>query len=381
MARAPVCYDLARVRILLDYRSALRRRTGVGEFAHRLAAALAALLPLADTLTLFSSSWKDRLAPDAVAGTTRVDARIPVRLLNLAWHRLEWPPVEMLAGAVDVTQSLHPLMLPTRSGARFITIHDLFFLDAPDRTSAEIRRDYARLARDHARRADGVVVNSEYTRGLAIDRLGVDPDRTVLCYPGAPDWTPRTEPSTTGPILFIGTIEPRKNLPGLLNAYSLLAGPGIPDLVVAGRLPPPGSPDAAAIAAVRADLKARIRYLDYVSDEDRLQLYRRASMLVIPSFDEGFGLPALEAMTLGLPVVASRRGSLPEVLGNAALFVEPGDPEGMAAAMKRVLDEAPVRRQLAEAGVTRAREFRWDAGAARVYEAYKSSAGRPRGRR
>lgn len=381
MARATVCYDLARVRILLDYRSALRRRTGVGEFAHRLAAALAALLPLADTLTLFSSSWKDRLPADAVSGTTRVDARIPVRLLNFAWHRLEWPPVERLAGAVDVTHSLHPLMMPTRSGARFITVHDLFFLDAPDRTSAEVRRDYARLARDHALRADAVVVNSEYTRNLAIDRLGVDRDRTVLCYPGAPEWPARPEPRALGPILFIGTIEPRKNLPGLLDAYALLAGPGIPDLIVAGRLPPPGSPDAAAMAATPADVRTRIRYLDYVSDEDRLQLYRDASMLVIPSLDEGFGLPALEAMTLGVPVIASRRGSLPEVLGEAALFVEPDDPEAMAAAMKRVLDEAPVRQQLAAAGVARAREFRWETGAARVYEAYKSAVLHPRGRR
>lgn len=380
----PVCYDLPRVRILLDYRSALRRRTGVGEFAHQLAAALAALLPLADTLTLFSSSWKDRLPLEAVPGTTRVDARIPVRVLNFAWHRLGWPPVELLAGDVDVTHSLHPLLIPSRSAATFVTVHDLFFLDFPEQTSAEVRRDYAHLAAVHARRADAVVVNSEYTRGLVVERLGVDPDRTVLCYPGAPGWTPRTEPAVLGPILFMGTIEPRKNLGGLLSAYGLLAdavGPAVPDLLVAGRLPAAGSADAATIAATRPEVAARVRYLGYVSDYERQRLYREASMLVVPSLDEGFGLPALEAMTLGLPVVASRRGSLPEVLGQAALFIEPDDPAGMAAAMKQVLDDRATRQRLAAAGVARAPQFRWETGARRVYEAYKAATSGARGRR
>jgi glycosyltransferase involved in cell wall biosynthesis len=376
-----MCYDLPRVRILLDYRPALRHRTGVGEFAHRLAAALAALLPLSDTLTLFSSSWKDRLPPDAVLGTTIVDARIPVSLLNLAWHRLEWPPVEWLAGPVDVTHSLHPLILPTRSGARFITIHDLFFLDYPERTSAEIRRDYGRLAADHARRADAVVVNSEYTRRVVMERLGIEAERTILCYPGAPEWQPRSEPAELGPILFVGTIEPRKNLGGLLKAFAMLVdqdGPSVPDLVVAGRLPAAGSADEAAIASTRAEVASHVRYLDYIDHEQRLRLYGEASMLVIPSLDEGFGLPALEAMTVGLPVVAARRGSLPEVLGDAALFVEPDDPIGMAAAMKQLLDDPALRKRLTSAGLSRAPGFQWEQGAARVYKAYKSAAARQR---
>jgi glycosyltransferase involved in cell wall biosynthesis len=304
-----------------------------------------------------------------------------VSLLNLAWHRLEWPPVEVLAGQVDVTHSLHPLMLPTRSGARFITIPDLFFLDHPERTSAEIRRDYSRLAADHARRADAIVVISEYTRDVVIDRLGVDAERTVLCYPGAPDWQPRSEPAVPGPILFIGTIEPRKNLGGLLKAFTVLvesAGDTVPDLVVAGRLPPAGSADASNIASIPADIASHVRYLDYVDDEHRLRLYREASMLVIPSLDEGFGLPALEAMTIGLPVVASRRGSLPEVLGDAALFVEPDDPIGMAGAMKQVLDERGLRTRLTVAGLARSRVFRWELGAERVYQAYKTATARPR---
>ena len=365
------------MRILLDYRPALRHRTGVGEFAHHLAAALLARLDPADRLVLFSSSWKDRLPPDALPGTGRVDARIPVRVLNFAWHRLEWPPVEWLSGAVDVTHSQHVLMMPSRAAARVVTIHDLYFLDNPAGTSAEIRRDYARLAADHARRADAVVVSSGYTRTAVIERLGVDAARVVLCPPGAPDWPPRPTPRVAGPILFIGTIEPRKNLKGLLEAYGRLvdANPSVPELVVAGHV------RGTVPGMTREPGTVPVRYLGYVSDEHRMRLYREASMLVIPSYDEGFGLPALEAMTIGLPVVASRRGSLPEVLDDAAMFVDPDDHDGIAGAMKTILDEPDTRDRLTRAGLARARTFRWDTGADRVYQAYEDAVRRSRSRR
>ena len=137
------------MRVLIDYRSALRGRSGVGEYVHRLVAALLAAFPSNTSprqldVALFSSSWKDRLTLSSdLDGAQAVDLRVPVSVLNLAWHRLGWPPVELLAGAaVDVTHSLHPLLLPTRDAAQVITIHDLNFLAHPERTRAEIRRDY-----------------------------------------------------------------------------------------------------------------------------------------------------------------------------------------------------------------------------------------------
>src|SRR5512145_1238155 len=122
----------------MDYRPALRQRTGVGEYAHRLASALVGRLPATDELVLFSSSWKDRLTPGIVPGATVVDSRVPVKVLNYAWHRLEWPPVEWLAGSVDVAHALHPLMIPARNAAQVVTIYDLYFLDHPEGTAAEI---------------------------------------------------------------------------------------------------------------------------------------------------------------------------------------------------------------------------------------------------
>jgi glycosyltransferase involved in cell wall biosynthesis len=368
------------VRILFDYRSALRHRTGVGEFAHGLAAALQAALPPGDRLTVFSSSWKDRLPRDVVPGAARVDARIPVRVLNTAWHRLGWPPVEWLAGPTDVVHSLHPLRLPSRSAAQVITIHDLYFLDRPDQTAAEIRRDYATLARQHAREADGVIVVSDYTRAAVIERLGVDPGRITVCLAGAPAWPRRPEPAARGPILFIGTLEPRKNLPGLLKAYARLLDewPEAPDLVIAGRVTPFAS---RLPAADLAGLTSRVRFPGYVGEDEKRRLYHEALMLVVPSFDEGFGHPALEAMTLGLPVVASRRGGLSEVLGDAGRYVDPDDPASIADGMRTVAQDPALRSRMADEGVQRAATFRWGASAERVIEAYRNAIAQRRARR
>jgi len=367
-----VCYDSARVRILIDYRPALGQRTGVGEYVHGLATALQARLSSPDSLTVFSSSWKDRLADDSVPGARHVDLRVPVRVLNYAWHRLEWPPIESLAGPFDVVHSLHPLLMPSRRAARVVTVHDLYFLDSPSSTAGEIRRDYVALAADHVRRADGVVVNSNHTKRQVVERFHVDAERVTVCLPAAPAWPRRDEPSVPGPVLFVGTVEPRKNVPGLLRAYSELVArrPDAPALILAGRLPADG---IGALLQLEPAIAGRVRAMGYVSDAERQRLYRQASMLVMPSFDEGFGIPALEAMTTGVPVVAARRGALPEVVGDAGLLVEIEDPGALAAAMERVLTDAGVRRQLADAGVRRAAQFVWDTSAASLYDAYRAA--------
>src|SRR5580765_485147 len=117
-----LCYHGRDLRILLDYRPALRARTGVGEYVHEVAAALTRHLGPADVLTLFSSSWKDRLTDGRVAGARIVDAKVPVRLLNFTWHRLGWPPVERFSGPIDIAHSAHPLLMPARHAKQVITI-------------------------------------------------------------------------------------------------------------------------------------------------------------------------------------------------------------------------------------------------------------------
>ena len=390
------------MRVLIDYRPALRERSGSGEYIHQLVKALLALPPevtAADPLelTLFSSSWKDRLLPaPEFPGATTVDRRLPVRLLNLAWHRLGWPPAEKVAGGrFDVVHSPHPLLTPSRQAAQVITIHDLNFLRHPERTAAEVRRDYPALARAHAHRADAVLVPSMSTAAEVEQSLGLARDRIAICPPGAPDWTPRLAAPKQGYMLFFSTLEPRKNVGGLLDAYEqLLANPAltnparraesgrtgtvgdgaVPELVLAGRTTSEAKLWLDRIG--RPPLQGFVRHLGYVDAGNRRALYEGARLLVQPSFDEGFGMPVLEAMSLGVPVVAAARGSLPEVLGGAGLLVDPDRPGDIADAMWRMLNEEDLAARCAERGIARARAFQWSETAQRVYDTYRTAIAR-----
>jgi glycosyltransferase involved in cell wall biosynthesis len=375
------------VRVLIDYRPALRTRSGAGEYVHELARALlAAHGPQSAAngldLTLFSSSWKDRLDrhDPELAGADTVDCRVPVRALNFAWHRLGWPPAETLTRQrFDVTHSMHPLLLPARGAAQVVTIHDLNFLAHPEWTRGEIRRDYPALVRAHAHRADHIIVPSQFTAAEVERRLEVTPARVSLCPPGAPAWRPLEHPpSDGGYVLFFGTLEPRKNLGALLDAYERLLARHYtpPPLVVAG-----SATDAAREWIERMDrppLDRVVRHIGYVRPNDRRQLYEGARVLVQPSFEEGFGMPVLEAMTLGVPVVAANRGSLPEVLGGAGVLVEPDDPDALASALERMIEDAAHAAECAAKGVRQAATFRWDATARRVYGVYRQAIERRR---
>ena len=361
------------VRLLLDYRPALARRTGVGEYAHELAAALARTAEPGEQLRLFSSSWSDRPDPASVPdGATVIDRRVPVRVLNRLWHRGQWPPVEWLAGPADVAISMHPLLMPARRARQVVTIHDLYFLRHPENTSGEVRRDYAALVRAHSRRAALVVVNSRDTAAAVEAELGVQPERIVLCRPGLPGWigTPSAAPSPSGGyVLFVGTLEPRKNIGTLLAAWTLLVQRGlrVPKLRLVGA----AGPDAGSwLARLQVPpLSGTVEYSGYVPDADRRAVYQGARLLVLPSWHEGFGLPALEAMALGVPVVASSRGALPEVVGDAGVLVSPDDARGLAAAIESLLTDGERCARLQSAGLARAATFTWDAAARALRDA------------
>lgn len=368
------------VRILLDYRPALRERTGVGEYVHELARALVATAPADETLTLFSASWKDRLPAGAVAGARILDRRIPVRALNYAWHRLGWPVVDRLAREpFDVVHAAHPLLIPAARAAGIVTIHDLDFLDHPDRTRAEIRRDYPSLAPRHALRADQIVVSSRTTAHDVEHRLGVPASRISLCYPGRPSWPRREHEPPDACLLFLGSIEPRKNLGLLLDAYErlLVQRRDVPPLVLAGRAS--GAGEVVLRRTQLPPLKGRVEVPGYVDAAQREALYRRALVFAMPSHTEGFGIPVLEAMTVGVPVVAANRGALPEVLGDAGILVEPDDVIGFAEAIGGLLDDAARRQRLRDAGWARAEPFDWRRTAGDVRAAWAAAADHWRG--
>lgn len=383
------------MRILIDYRPALRQRTGVGEYVHQLARALAGQRvdrsverragdrragSNADSVEVFTSSWKDRPSPAAVAdlgpAVRVIDRRIPVRLLNAGWQRAGWPPIEWLTGrAYDVVHSPTPMLIASRRAARLVTIHDLDFLLHPERTRAEMRHTYPAVVRRHAAMADGIIVGVQQVADQVIELLRVDPERVSVCPHGVPRW------SGTGPIapgnprgeyiLFLGTLEPRKNVDGLLAAYADLCTrrPDAPPLRLAGGSVPGAEEWRETIK--RPPLEGRVAYHGYVEDVDRQAIYAGARLLVLPSFNEGFGLPVAEAMSLGVPVVASNRGSLPEVSGGAAILVDPQDTGELSRAMERVLFDRDLARRMAEDGLRQAKLFTWPRAAELTRAAYE----------
>jgi glycosyltransferase involved in cell wall biosynthesis len=364
------------VRIVIDYRPALRARTGVGEYIHQ---AIIALARGGDAeITLFSSSWKDR--PDAcitaqLPNVRVVDQRIPVRVLNLAWHRLGWPPVEMVTGGrYDIAHSPHPLLVPSRRAAQLVTIHDLHFMARPDRTSHEIRRDYPALARSHARRADRIVVSSSFAAGEVRKAFEIPAEKIAICPGGAPDWAKNIRGGDAdGYLLFLGTLDARKNIGGLLEAYGRLLSSraDVPRLILAGA---PTADRAKWLDDIaRPPLAGQVEQLGYIGADRRASLFQAARIFVLPSFEEGFGLPALEAMAAGVPVVASNRGSLPEVVGDAGLLVNPDDTDALASAIGRILSDPALWQTLRQKGFDRARQFTWDQTARDLRRAYEDA--------
>ena len=365
------------MRIVIDYRPALKARTGVGEYIHQTIKALGRG-GSEDRITLFSSSWKDRPSAETMSELPRarvVDRRIPVRFLNLAWHRLGWPSIETLtADRYDVAHSPHPLLLPSRSAAQLVTIHDLHFIAHPERTSHEMRRDYPALARRHAHRADRIIVSSRFAAGEVRNVFDIPHEKIAVCPAGVPEWAGAVHGGDAdGYLLFLGTLDARKNIGGLLDGYARLLSsrPHVPRLILAGR---PTTDSAKWLEAIaRPPLAGHVEHAGYVEIDRRAALFRGAKLFVLPSFEEGFGLPALEAMAAGVPVVAANTGSLPEVIGDAGLLINPDDPESLAAAIARILDESELWQALRGKGFDRAREFSWDRTARDLRRAYEDA--------
>jgi glycosyltransferase involved in cell wall biosynthesis len=329
-----------------------------------------------DDVTAFSSSWKDRVAPDTAEtlGARVVDRRVPVRTLNYLWHRHEWPAVEKLVDDADVVHSGHPLLVPSRRAAQVVTIHDLYFLEHPEHTDAEVQRDYPALVESHARRADAVITSSRYAKGLVMRAFDLPDGKVHVVRPGPPSWTTSAAaPAPLAPgdhLLFLGTLDPRKNLDVVLDAYERLAGAGrtaLP-LVVAGGPGPAAERWLGRIG--REPLRATVTYKGYVSDDEREALVRTARALLLPSWDEGFGLPALEAMACGIPVVASNRGALPEVVDAAGVILDAADVDGWAVAIARMSDDGPRATALGACGLARSHAFNWDVAADALRAAY-----------
>ena len=367
----------------IDVRPSLSRPTGVGTYVLGLLDRLPRQAP-GDRFTLFSASVRERYpARDWPSNVRLVDRRLPVRALNAAWNRLGWPPLDRLVGAeLDLVHSPHPLIVPARKGKTVVTLHDLFFLKHPEMVGGEFRRDYATLVREHVQRADGVVCVSEHTAAEARallevpdEKIGVTPHGIEPCFRETPpaaevDARLRRLSLPRGGILYVGSDEKRKNLVTLVMAYLTLARRrhALPALVLVG----PGP----AWAQGGSRVGPQIRATGWLERDDVRALLAGSSMLVLPSLEEGFGLPVVEAMAAGLPVVCSTGSALSEVAGEDAVLVEPRDPNAIAQAIERLLDDHGLAADLRRRGRERSRQFDWDRTAAQTLAFYRKVLGR-----
>ena len=366
-------------RIGFDGTPLLGPKTGVGWYTHELIDAVARRVP-DDELLVFPISWRTarmlRLDPPHRPNVSVTRTIAPARPLWAMWDRVAFPPMEWLVDC-DVFHATNFMAPPSLRVPTVVTVHDIGFIRHPESLPPAIRR-MARLLPNVLRRAAVVITVSEFTRDELVWWLPDIADRIVVIHNGSHRRT--AMPSDTGLppgppyALMVGTLEPRKNVGLVLDAMRILRRQNVEIRLVLAGSPSP-------VLDMPGELRTRglgppdVVRTGYVDDARVAALVAGASMLAFPSLYEGFGMPVLEAMEAGLPVVAARAGATTEIAGGAAVLVDPGDAEGFADAIRRVATDGELRANLIAAGLRRATEFSWDTAAKATIRIYHSLAG------
>jgi len=375
------------MKICLDLSPTVHRHAGLGRYAYELLLALIGTDPDNDYLAFFNNPSRAYIDPP-LAGLSHLTTPLsykPWRLSVLLAHIVQITQ-DSLFPTVDIFHATDHLLPRFAQVKSVFTLHDLIFLFHPE-THKPLNRWFLTLMMPRFLRvADAIIAVSECTKRDAVRCYGVPEEKITVIYEGV---NPRFCPA--GPeavaavrqkyglpehfILYVGTIEPRKNLSALLEAFVALQN----------RL---ATRDAAALRLVfvgkkgwlyegffrrlrELGLEDRAFFTGYVPDEDLPAIYSAADLFVFPSLYEGFGLPVLEAMACGTPVICSDTSSLPEVAGDAALMVPPTDVRALAEAMERMLCDAQMRTTLREKGLAWVRRFTWEKTAQQTVSVYK----------
>jgi glycosyltransferase involved in cell wall biosynthesis len=374
------------VRIAIDYSAAVNQHAGIGRLVRNQVMALAEVDGANEYMLLYPrlDASSVRQFPKA-KNFERREVGVRERWLTVLWHRARLPlPADWLSGRVDLFHSPDFVLPPLRHARGVLTVHDLAFLMHPECADARLRAYLDSVVPRSVRRADFVIADSENTRNDLVVLLGVRPER-VEVVPGGVErrFRPVTDPALlaqarqrlgVGPapfVLAVGVLEPRKNLIRLMDAFALLKQRGVVDdlkLVLAGGRGwlVDGIFAHHAASPVRRD----ILFPGFVPDGLLPAVYSAARVLAFPSLYEGFGLPILEAMACGTPVVSSNASCLPEVAEGAALLVDPDDTDGLAAALDQALTDETLRAELIRRGCERASHYSWETAADRLLRVY-----------
>jgi glycosyltransferase involved in cell wall biosynthesis len=354
------------LRVLLDGTPLLGNRTGIGRYTAALSEELASLPEVDTRAVAFTLRGWRKLRRALPHGARARGMPVSARLLRQCWLRSPFPPVELFAGPTDVVHATNFVLPGTLRAAGVLTIHDLAFLDAPQELPPSDRQ-LPELVRRGAKRAGAICTPTAAVAERVADRLDVDRDKIVVTPLGVdPSWFTGRPPSRpvrerlglpSEYLLFVGAAGPRKGLDWLLRAHE--AAPDLPPVVFCGPGPfPPGE---------------RSLHVGYLSDPDLRSVLAGAAALVLPSRDEGFGLPVLEAMACDVPVVCSDIPALREVSGGHAALVPYGEVDALADALRTAVAE-PYSAETLAARRTHAASFTWRRCAQDTVSAYRRAA-------
>jgi glycosyltransferase involved in cell wall biosynthesis len=369
----------SRMRVCIDIQSAIAQRAGVGRYTKMLVEHLGPLRG-EDELDLFYFDFKRQGVPFPIHGARQRPVHwFPGRVAQRAWRTWNAPAFDLFSGPADVFHFPNFIRPPLRSGKSVVTIHDVAFLRFPETIE---RKNYQYLTsriRDTVERADAIITVSQFTARECAELLNVPHRKLFPIASGVEQDVQRPgkdalalmrrELNLERPyLLTVGTLEPRKNIGFLIDVFDMLGGfDG--DLVVAGMRGWKYEPVLERIAA--SPKRDRIRYVEYVNERLLGPLYAAAELFVFPSLYEGFGFTPLEAMQVETPVLCSAAGSLPEVLGDAAVIVNEWNVDAWTAAVSKMLTDSAARRTHTQKGLEQVRRFTWEETARKTWSVYR----------
>jgi glycosyltransferase involved in cell wall biosynthesis len=373
------------MRIAIDYTAAIRQGAGIGTYVRNLVAAMLEQ-DQSNQYTLLTSGRPTAEHPFPAAENVRGRSIfIPDRYLNILWYRLRAPlPATLFSGSTDIYHGPDFVLPPlSRKVRKVVTIHDLAFLEHPEYAVPSLAAYLRKVVPEAVQAADVVAtVSHEVSRTLMAHFQTPHEKLTVVPNGVAPHFRRLTDPVILGAtlhkyhlkhplVLAVGTMEPRKNHLGLIKAFHQAQrrknGPAM--LAIVGG--PGWLYDETRSLVAELQLERKVRFLGRVSDLELITLYSMADVFAFPSFFEGFGIPPLEAMACGAPVITSNTSSLPEVVGNAALQVDPHDIDALADAILRLLDDESLREELRQKGYEQVKHYTWDASARKMLTIYQ----------
>jgi glycosyltransferase involved in cell wall biosynthesis len=381
------------MRVGIDYTAAVRQGGGIGRYTRNLIRSLVGLDSENNYKLMVAGGWG--VGDGLGAWPANVDVRsVPIsdRWVHLLWQRLRLPvPVQAVTGAIDLFHSPDFVLPPTAGVPTILTVHDLSFLRVPQFFVPEFRKYLEGAVTRAVRQATHILADSESTRRDLLELMPVEAERVSVLYPavearfrGVEDIAElervRRKYDLPGRfILGLSTLQPRKNFDGLVKAFRRLLDesgdiPEVSDLhlVIAG-----GKGwmyEELLKLAEQPGLAELVHLVGFTADEDLPALYSLATVFAFPSWYEGFGLPVLEAMACGTPVVAADNSSLPEVVGEAGLMVGADDTPALSGALRDLLTDGDLQARLVTAGREQAKIFTWEGAGKRLLEVYSAVA-------